>query len=146
MIKRRHSAVPGGAGTTWYRVWLVACARQPPRHTHDRVLDATAIRPAERGVLSASQATHYVEAFNRAALARGLGVLALAVPVAVRYEGDLRPGEMVVATAIGGSVSSKLRRCATREGRPLQAPPRATRRNAADATKQRRVRKREGAP
>lgn len=146
MIKRRHSAVPGGVGTTWYRVWLVACARQPPRPTHDRVLDATAIKPAERGVLSASQATRYVEAFNRAALARGLGVWALAVPVAVRYEGDLQSGERVVATAIGVSVSSELRRCAAREGWPLQAPPRATRRNAADAAKRRKVRKREGTP
>lgn len=123
MGERRRPAASGRMGKTRYRVWLVAGVGPPPRYARYLPPTATAIRPAEDGVLSAPQAARYVEAFNRAALARGLGTWAIAVPVAVRYEGDLRAGESVAASAMRGSVFSMPRRRVARGGR--------SRRNAA---------------
>ena len=57
------------------------------------------MEPAEEGVLSAHQAACYVKAFNRAALGQGLRVWAVALPVVVRYEGDLRPGPKLAISA-----------------------------------------------
>jgi hypothetical protein len=51
------------------------------------------LEPAEDGAMSARKANAYREAFNRTILARSRKVWAVAVPVTVRYEGDLQPGQ-----------------------------------------------------
>lgn len=76
-----------------YRIWLAACGPWQPRHVRDWPPDAVALEPAEEGPLPLAQAIRYVEAFNRIAMARHLGVWAIALPVAVCYEGDLRAGQ-----------------------------------------------------
>jgi len=98
---------------TEFRVWLVACGNCQPKHACDIPPEATIIEPAEEGVLSASYAVRYVETFNRHAAARGLRVRAIAVPVAVRYEGDLRAGQKLAVPAPHGPVSPRLRKRVT---------------------------------
>ena len=43
--------------------------------------------------MSARQATTYVRAFNEVLLAKRLTIWAIALPVAVRYEGEPVPGQ-----------------------------------------------------
>jgi len=84
-----------------FRVWIVRYQDWQPRNLLDRPDRAVAVEPAERNTMRAEQATVYVEAFNRAALAAGRRLWAVAVPVVVRYEGEPRIGELV--TAEGGT-------------------------------------------
>ena len=80
-----------------YRVWIVRYESRQPDAWHDVPPGAIAVEPAERGTMSGRHARRYVEAFNRAAQAGRRKIWAVAVPVAVRYLGDPRPGETVAA-------------------------------------------------
>jgi hypothetical protein len=80
------------AGIRW-RVWIVRCEGFQPTDWHEAPPEAVAVEPAEEGTMRAEAARRYVEAFNRAARAGPRRVWAVALPVAVRYEGDPRPGE-----------------------------------------------------
>jgi len=82
------------------RVWIVRYGEAAPTGWHDVPPGAVAIEPAERHAMTASRAKRDVEAFNRAALARGRKVWAVALPVTIRYEGGPRPGELVRTRAI----------------------------------------------
>jgi hypothetical protein len=75
------------------RVWIVRYGEAAPAGWHDVPSGAVAIEPAEKQTMTAHQAKRYVEAFNRAAISGDRKVWAVALPVRVRYEGDLRPGE-----------------------------------------------------
>jgi hypothetical protein len=83
-----------------YRVWLAASQDFAPQSSSDVPPDAVALRPAEPGTMSARQAARYVGAFNRAARARGTKIRAVALPVAVRYDGEPRPGQSLAAVAV----------------------------------------------
>ena len=82
-----------------YRVWIVRYEPPPPATWHDVPPGAIAVEPAESGTMTARRARHYVEAFNRAAQAGGRGIWAVALPVAIHYIGDPRPGELVDAAS-----------------------------------------------
>ena len=71
-----------------YEHWQPECHRQVPPA-------AVAVEPAEGGTMSAEEAATYVEAFNRAALARPGRLWAVALPVRIRYEGEPRPGQVI---------------------------------------------------
>ena len=76
-----------------YRVWIAGYRDWKPEGLRDVPPDGVALEPAEKGDFSARQAARYVEAFNRAALAGGRKIWAVAVPVAVRYDGEPRPAQ-----------------------------------------------------
>ena len=79
--------------TVRYRVWLARYCEGQPKRPDDVATGAAALEPAERGTFSARGANRYVRAFNRAILQQpGCRIRAVAVPVAVRYEGDAQPG------------------------------------------------------
>ncbi len=80
-------------GSVGFRVWIGACSNWQRQGDHDHPSEVTAVEPAEEGILSKAQAARYVRAFNRTARQRGLGVWAVALPVVVRYDGDLQPGQ-----------------------------------------------------
>jgi hypothetical protein len=113
MRAQRRPADSGRFRATGFRVWLVACGNCQPRRAHGIPPETTIIEPAEEGVLSAPHAARYVETFNRAAAAQRLRVRAIAVPVAVRYEGDLRAGQKLAVPAPRGFVSPRLRKRVT---------------------------------
>jgi hypothetical protein len=81
-----------------YRVWIA----QPQAGQCDKLDQVRAplvvLKPAEPGVMSAHQAGRYVEAFNRSARQLGRSVRAVAIAVAICYEGDLAPGRMLAET------------------------------------------------
>jgi hypothetical protein len=86
-------------GRLRFRVWITRYDDWHPRSLLDRPPRATALEPAEAGTMSGRQAGAYAEAFNRAALAAGHRLWAVAVPVAIRYEGEPRAGELLCAEA-----------------------------------------------
>jgi len=82
-----------------YRVWLLGYGEWQPRSWFAVPPTAVALRPAHAHALSRRQAVVYVEAFNRRMLARPKHIWAVAVPVTVHYEGDLRAGQTMAAAA-----------------------------------------------
>ena len=80
-----------------FRVWIVRYDDWQPEDLRGVPPRAMALEPAERGTMSARQAAMYTEAFNRAALAASRRLWAIALPVQLRYEGDPRPGEVLVS-------------------------------------------------
>jgi hypothetical protein len=82
-------------GAKRFRVWIVVYRDWQPDHFCDMPPRATALEPAEPRAMTARQARRYVGAFNRAALAGGKRVWAVALPVAVSYRGDAQPGALL---------------------------------------------------
>lgn len=78
-----------------HRIWIVRYVGKTPDDWHDLPASGVALEPAEPGALPEKRARKYVEAFNRAALDRRQNVWAIAVPVTLRYEGDLTAGDVV---------------------------------------------------
>jgi len=84
-------------GPIRYRIWIT---RQGENEGAARSADpppAVALEPAEGGTMLAGRAARYVAAFNRAAAEHGRTVRAVALPVAVRYDGDPSPGQRLKA-------------------------------------------------
>ena len=84
-----------------FRVWIARYDHWQPCGHGDVPAEATALEPAEHGTMSRSEATAYVEAFNRTALEGGRRIWAIALPVVVRYEGDPEPGETIGTGVLG---------------------------------------------
>ncbi len=82
---------------TWplFRVWITRFERWQPRAWDELPPRATAVEPAEPMALSAREAIRFLEGFNRTMLARLLPIWAVAVPVTIHYEGDLREGAII---------------------------------------------------
>lgn len=93
-----------GCAATQYRVWIARYEHWTPRNCRQVPPKAIAREPAEREAMSACQAARYAAAFNRAALARHRRLWAVALPVAVRFEGEPRPGEVLAGMGKRGTV------------------------------------------
>lgn len=78
-----------------YRVWIVTCEGWQPQSASDVPPQAIPLEPAEEGLMTAEEAGAYLEGFNQTALEEQTGHWAVAVPVRMRYEGDLMTGEEV---------------------------------------------------
>lgn len=78
-----------------FRVWIVRYDDWEPQNPHDYPPAAVALEPAENGTMTARQARAYTESFNRAMLSTGRRLWSLAVPVAVRYEGEPQAGQLL---------------------------------------------------
>lgn len=85
----------GSRRATRYRVWIARYQHKAPASYTQVPADAIACEPAEAETMSARQAVRYVEAFNRAALARRCRLWAVALPVEIRFEGEPCPGETI---------------------------------------------------
>jgi len=78
-----------------FRVWIVNCEGWRPQSVTDVPTHAVAVEPAEEAPMSAEEAGIYIESFNETALSEQTGNWAVAVPLWVRYEGDLTAGQSV---------------------------------------------------
>lgn len=78
-----------------FRVWLIGYDGGTPQRWDAVPPEAVALEPAEEGALSAEEAAVFVHSFNEAMLSHPKRVWAVPVPVVVRYEGDLRRGQIV---------------------------------------------------
>ena len=86
------------SGAERFRVWIAVYRDWQPGHYRDIPPQATALEAAEPRTMTARQARRYVGAFNRAALAGGKKVWAVALPVTVSYGGDAQPGAPLTVT------------------------------------------------
>ncbi|HEX4000633.1 MAG TPA: hypothetical protein VHX65_18945 [Pirellulales bacterium] len=92
-----------------FRIWVVRCEQWRPAAWDELPPHAVAIEAAEATPLSAGEAARFLEGFNGTMLTRRSRLWAIAVPVTIRYEGDLRTGQTV------GRANTELldcRRCA----------------------------------
>ncbi len=78
-----------------FRVWIGNYHNWQPAHWDDVPNAFEALEPAESGHFSAAEAAAYLEGFNSRMLVESRPVWAVAVPVAVHYEGDLAPGACI---------------------------------------------------
>ena len=78
-----------------YRLWIVTCPRWQPRRLDEVPPRAVAQELLVEEYLSADEARDFVLGFNDLAAREGLGRWAIAVPITLRFEGDLRPGQRV---------------------------------------------------
>ncbi len=78
-----------------FRIWVVRYDRWRPAAWNDLPPQAVAIEAAEAAPLSAAEAARFLEGFNGTMLARPARLWAVAVPVTIRYERDLRAGQIV---------------------------------------------------
>jgi NADPH-dependent 2,4-dienoyl-CoA reductase/sulfur reductase-like enzyme len=78
-----------------YRIWITHCAGWRPRNWYDVPPAAVALSPLGEECCTADDAALLVEGFNRRMLASPGGWWAVAVPVWIRYEGDLVAGQPV---------------------------------------------------
>ncbi|MCA9103201.1 MAG: hypothetical protein R3C10_03605 [Pirellulales bacterium] len=83
-----------------FRVWVARCDDWNPADWSDVPPTAVALEPAEPHLMTRVEAAVYVEAFNRAMLARSPRIWALPVRVTVRLDGDLANGQPVDRAAI----------------------------------------------
>ncbi|MGD9645211.1 MAG: hypothetical protein AB7U73_05830 [Pirellulales bacterium] len=83
-----------------FRVWLVGFEQWQPTAWYDMPPRAVAIEPADDACMSPDEATLFVQGFNETTLARHGQIWAIPVPVLVRYEHDLEPGQCLAAAAI----------------------------------------------
>ena len=100
MGQRRKRLLDGHEPATRYRVWIAAYHDWQPAGCQDVPPQAVALEPAEDRTMSARQARRYVAAFNRVALSQGRRLWAVALPVAVRYEGDPQPGQLLKSLGV----------------------------------------------
>ena len=82
------------SGECLFRVWIARCDRPPAASNEPAIVTEL----AEEGTMSEIEAAAYVAAFNRAAANWRRRIRAVAVPVAVRYDGDLRPGQAIAVS------------------------------------------------
>ena len=105
---------------TRYRVWLYAYGDWQPISCSDLPTEAVAVEEAEPHTFSAQEAARYVRSFNMTALRvsseSGSKIWAVALPVAVFYHGDPRPGQRLLGG--GGWLKGS---CGTR--RRMKKPP-----------------------
>ncbi|MCE9555201.1 MAG: hypothetical protein K8T91_17770 [Planctomycetes bacterium] len=78
-----------------YRVWIVTCEGWLPQSPSDVPPHAIALEPAEEWLMSAEEAGAYLEGFNQTVLEEQTGHWAVAVPIQVRYEGNIQEGKVV---------------------------------------------------
>jgi hypothetical protein len=89
----RPAGRPAMAAPACYRVWIVTGGHSLPRPQQALPPNALAVEPAEEGTMTRAAAARYVAAFNRTARQSGQPLRAIAVPVAVRYDGEPAAGE-----------------------------------------------------
>jgi hypothetical protein len=84
-------------GRVWplFRVWITRYEKWRPSAWDELPPRATAVEPADASAMSAREAIRFLEGFNRTMLTRLLPIWAVAVPVTILYEGDLRIGAIV---------------------------------------------------
>jgi hypothetical protein len=83
-----------------FRIWVVRYEQWRPGAWDELPPRAIAVEAAEAAPLSAPEAARFIEGFNGTMLTRRCRLWAIAVPVTIRYEGDLRVGQTVYRSRV----------------------------------------------
>jgi hypothetical protein len=78
-----------------FRLWIGACGNWQPTAWTDIPATFVAIEPVDGECVSADAAAAFLEGYNGRMLSQTATHWAVAVPVEVRYQGDLEPGQNV---------------------------------------------------
>lgn len=78
-----------------FRLWIAGYSGWCPTNWTDRPPLATALEPVSEATYSAEDARLFLEGFNSQMLRDARQLWVVAVPVALRFEGDLRPGDEI---------------------------------------------------
>lgn len=79
----------------FYRVWIGCYSRWSPSHWSDMPPQAKAVEPFDSRIRELGEAQQIVEGFNRQMLSREDRHWAIAVPVRIRIDGELRRGQTI---------------------------------------------------
>ena len=80
-----------------YRIWIARTDNWDPQHWSEVPRSAMAVHPADEQCMSAAEAASFLSGFNGEILEHPRAIWAVAIPVGLRYEGDLRPGQRIAA-------------------------------------------------
>ena len=80
----------------WFRVWIMSFSGWAPEDWAEVPPLAEAIEPVDEGLFSSAEAAAYLEGFNKTSLRLRERRWAVAIPVQLRLEGDLLPGQKLV--------------------------------------------------
>ncbi len=80
-----------------FRIWVLKYYDWQPQTWSEVPPRGVVLEPAEPGCLSENEAAVFVETFNQSMLQARRNLWAVSVPVAIRYVGDLRPGQVLQA-------------------------------------------------
>ena len=131
--QRNHPKVEGKSlPPALYRVWIAKITHWEPKNWGDVPPEAIALEPAEEDAMSAAQAATYLRAFNQAVLRHDPRVWAIALPVALQYEGDPQPGQTVVPTAVRQGPRRRSRTAVGRATRDSRSPQQRLSRGSAN--------------
>lgn len=83
-----------------YRIWIAESPRWMPADWDDVPPECVALEVADPGCFSSAQAESFLQGFNGQMLGTRRRLWAVAVPVQIRYEGDLKKGQMLRAAEI----------------------------------------------
>ncbi len=87
-------------GQPLVRVWIAEYQDWDPTDWTDMPRKAMAVQAASSTCVSVPDAAMFVEAFNREMLRRRTPFWAIAVPITIRFEQDLTPGESTIGRGI----------------------------------------------
>ena len=83
------------SGQRLFRLWIATYEDWRPLRWNDAPPRATALELVEDAAYSADEAALFLEGFNSGMLEHDRPIWAVAVPIAIRYEGDAVPGASV---------------------------------------------------
>jgi hypothetical protein len=78
-----------------FRLWITSYRQWRPTSWADRPPLAKALEPVSEAIYSAEDAQLFIEGFNSQMLSDERELWVVAVPVTLRYEGDLHPGDEI---------------------------------------------------
>jgi hypothetical protein len=83
------------SGQRLFRLWIASYEDWRPARWSDVPPRAAAVELVEDAAYSADEAAFFLEGFNSAMLEHDRPIWAVAVPIAIRYEGDAQAGGLV---------------------------------------------------
>jgi hypothetical protein len=91
-----------------FRLWIATYTDWRPSRWNQVPPQATALELVEDRLYDAREASLFVEGFNRAVIDANRPVWAVAVPITVRYLGDVEPGMSVVGYVFAESLDGEV--------------------------------------
>lgn len=94
------------AGGQQFRLWIATYENWRPSRWNESPPAAVALEAVEDGLYSEAEAALFLEGFNSSMLEYDAPIWAVAVPVAVRFEGDAVCGRPVTGYTFAGDEAS----------------------------------------
>lgn len=86
-------------GPAHFRLWISGYGDWQPKSWSDTPPLSTALEPVSESTYSAADAQLFLQGFNSQMLRDQRRLWVVAVPVTLRFEGDLRPGDEIRGSA-----------------------------------------------